>query len=372
MGLRTRNIGRLIKEVANVQMVGLSATPWTAEQISQVENEFEFKGFFTLKAKSRSLLSRIKKDIVANTIDTHELELSSDDQKVLDDLIKEADVVWVHTLRIANIIKRYHWGKTVIDLDDYPSQFHWTVAKNKNSPPLERLLRVRRSLIWKRREQFVKDRFSSLVVCKENDRGEFDCADRTYVVGNGFERLPIHRNVNADAPRLGMIGNFKYRLNWESIEWFIESCWPKIRELSHATELRLVGRGSESYTNESLGIVGLGFVDDPATELASWNALIAPVSVGGGTSVKIADAFARKIPVVSTSHGARGYIDETNKTIHVADDAENFILGCEKVINDEAYASELAENAWRYFDQNLAWDTMLPQVTQAIENALKS
>ena len=371
MGLRIRNIGRLLKKIGDVRFIGLSENQWSEDIIDDIKKEFNSGEFYQLELKKFDFSSYIKKILFPRYVHTHNLKLSHSNKKSLDEAIIEADVVWVHTLRIANIVGRFYWEKAVLDLDDYPSQFHYSVAKNKNSPVLLRLNRLRQSLIWKRREKLVKDRFSSLVVCKKNDCVEFDCPDRTYVVANGFERLPVLRNIDHDTPRLGMIGHFGYRLNWEAIDWFIMSCWPKLREKIPNIQLRLVGRNSEAYSNTLLGITGLGFVDDPAKELSTWNALVAPVFVGGGTSVKIVDAFARKIPVVSTSHGARGYMDTTKEIIHVADDADNFVLGCEKVIHDQAYAHQLAENAWNYFDQHLLWDRMLPQIKQAIENTLK-
>ena len=59
----------------------------------------------------------------------------------------------------------------------------------------------------------------------------------------------------------------------------------------------------------------LGYVADAASEMATWSAMIIPVRLGGGTRVKIADAFSRKCPVVSTRLGAYGYDVQTGREL---------------------------------------------------------
>jgi hypothetical protein len=54
-------------------------------------------------------------------------------------------------------------------------------------------------------------------------------------------------------------------------------------------------------------MAALGFVKDAAAEMATWTAMIVPIRFGGGTRVKISEAFVRRIPVVATHLGAFGY-----------------------------------------------------------------
>jgi hypothetical protein len=57
-------------------------------------------------------------------------------------------------------------------------------------------------------------------------------------------------------------------------------------------------------------IVLHGFVDDPTPLYAAADIAVAPIRAGGGTRIKILEAFARGVPVVATHLAAEG-IDTT-------------------------------------------------------------
>jgi hypothetical protein len=70
------------------------------------------------------------------------------------------------------------------------------------------------SLIWKRREQKLAERFNVLTVCSENDR-RYLGMDDVHVLPNGFERVSnIERSPN-QPPRVGFIGAFPRYANVE-------------------------------------------------------------------------------------------------------------------------------------------------------------
>ncbi len=372
MGLRSRNVGKLLQGLGDVSMIGIAKRPWSEQDQSETAKRFNLLRFLQPRPTSNNLLARIRRHTDPSHVDTYSLSLNEEDRAYLGQQVAAHDVTWIHTIRCANTTGIRNWSRCVLDVDDYPSQFHQTVAKNTKSPT-EYVQRRIRSWTWKKREATLPDRFGSLVVCKPEDLTAFGCADRTFVVRNGFEPQPHLRaspqQLKAN-PRLGLIGNFDYRLNADAIAWFLEEVWSTLRRKAPSLRLRLVGRGSERYADEAAGIDGLGFVDDPAEELSTWTALIAPTRMGGGTSVKIADAFARRLPVVASSHGARGYEVENGVGILVADDAKSFADHCLKLAQDPEAGLPLAKQAYRYFEHSLAWSTMLPTVKEALEKAV--
>lgn len=372
MGLRSRNIGLLLKSIGNVTMLAISPKPWTEDALERTREVFDLPHVLNPVPKPTGLLEKLKREVDATNINTHSLQLKQEDQRILDQLIAEHDITWIHTIKVANIVGRTNWDHCVLDVDDYPSQFHLTVSSNTKSLK-EKFHRSRRARIWKKREALLPQRFQSIVVCKDKDQSAFDAPEQTYVVGNGFEKMPLARE-SADAlsasPRLGLIGNYNYRLNSDAIEWFVKDAWPTVRAKVPHARIRLVGRGAERYHNPDLQIDGLGFVDDPTAELSTWSALIAPTRMGGGTSVKIAEAFARRIPVIASTHGARGYAVENGKGILISDDPSQFSEYCIRLLSDPQFGESLAANAYQFFEKSLAWETMLPAVQAAVKNAL--
>ncbi len=352
-------------------MLPITASPWSERDLALSRNHFAIPRVITPKKSASTISTRLRREASPRYLDTHGLSLGADDSEFLDKAIRQHDLTWIHTIKMANVAGRDLWPRTVIDVDDYPSQFHRTVVQNSTSLK-EKLQRYRRSYLWKLREKHLKRRFPAIVVCKEADRSAFGAPARTFVVGNGFESFPLNRRSCTDLasnPRLGLIGNFDYRLNSDAIEWFLKHVWGAVRiEIPHA-RLRLVGRGSERYSSEANQIDGLGFVDDPASELASWSALIAPTRMGGGTSVKIAEAFSRRVPVIATTHGARGYGVIPGQGILVANEAKQFGEHCIQLLSQPEIGQTLAVNAGDYFESHLTWDSMLPELKNAVETA---
>jgi glycosyltransferase involved in cell wall biosynthesis len=119
-------------------------------------------------------------------------------------------------------------------------------------------------------------------------------------------------------------------------------------------------------------IEALGYLTDPADEIATWSAMIVPILHGAGTRVKIADAFSRKCPVVSTHLGAYGYDVRNGRELLVADDPRQFASACVALIRDRAAAEAISERAYNAFLKKWTWDAIAPRVWAAAEDALRS
>ena len=89
----------------------------------------------------------------------------------------------------------------------------------------------------------------------------------------------------------------------------------------------------------------LGYVADAASEMATWSAMIIPVRQGAGTRVKIADAFSRKCPVISTHLGAYGYDVQSGHELLLADKPDDFAHSCVSLVRDRVAASAMADAA---------------------------
>ena len=225
----------------------------------------------------------------------------------------------------------------------------------------------------RRRERFWRERFSVLSVCSEADRKYLRGGEHAHVIPNGFERPtqePVWNPV--DPPRIGFIGLFSYSPNLEGMKWFLRECWPLVKRAIPNARLRLVGKDTDGPLRPNApDIDALGYVDDPADEIAAWSAMIVPVIHGAGTRVKIADAFSRKCPVVSTRVGAYGYDVRDGRELLLADDPRQFAAACVDLIRDRAAAEAITERAYKAFLENWTWDAIAPRVWAAAEDALR-
>jgi glycosyltransferase involved in cell wall biosynthesis len=113
-------------------------------------------------------------------------------------------------------------------------------------------------------------------------------------------------------------------------------------------------------------VTRLGWVADTSAEMATWSASIVPILVGGGTRIKIAEAFARGVPVVSTSLGAFGYPVENGRELLVADEPAAFTAACVRLLSEPAAGDELARRGWDLFRANYRWDAIAPAVERVL------
>jgi glycosyltransferase involved in cell wall biosynthesis len=123
--------------------------------------------------------------------------------------------------------------------------------------------------------------------------------------------FPAQPERRDDGNTILFVGAFGYRPNVEGVLWFAREVWPELRA-SLATPARLCLVGSDPPEEiRALGAAGInievvGRVDDPSRAYAEATLAIAPLHTGAGTRLKIIEAAAYRVPVVTTALAARG------------------------------------------------------------------
>lgn len=233
--------------------------------------------------------------------------------------------------------------RLVIDLDDNPSLLLYRNLRNPQAKAKPRMV------LWQLRELVrlfafelrALRRFDSVWICSAIDRRRMSRRlgpKRVLVVENVIdtERLAgIDRRQ--DKPSIIMVGDFNYPPNAEGASFFVLNAWPEIRSALPETELWLVGKNTNPRVlawDGKDGIHVTGMVDDVRQYLARATVSVAPLFVGTGTKLKILEALASGIPVVTTRIGAEG-IDVTNGVdILLADSAKDFADCCIRLLQD--------------------------------------
>lgn len=167
----------------------------------------------------------------------------------------------------------------------------------------------------------------------------------------GIDTTRYHYDAAHREPgTLLFLGSFRHIPNREALDWFIHHVWPRI--VDARPETRLVIIGSDPPPRHSLPDVGhvemIGFVDDVRDALARYAVFICPILTGSGVRVKLLEAFAAGIPVVSTTIGAEGLCRHDGDTCLLADSPDAFAAQTLKLLDAPAEASELAARARRH------------------------
>jgi glycosyltransferase involved in cell wall biosynthesis len=260
----------------------------------------------------------------------------------------------------------------VVDIDDLPSTYEAAVARRGHSLG-ERLKARLRTIVWRRRERLLFERFNVLATCSAEDKRWLGGDDRIHVIPNAFPTpatSPVRCPVTP--PRIGFIGLFDHVPNRDGMNWFLRESWPLLKARVPGVKLRLVGKGgAELVPASDPDVEALGWVADPAEEISTWALTIIPLHVGAGTRVKLPDAFSRKCPVVATTLGAYGYDVADGSELRLADSPESFAQACAELIGDPASGAAMSERAWERFLKEWTWEAIQPRIRAAVEDCLR-
>jgi glycosyltransferase involved in cell wall biosynthesis len=195
--------------------------------------------------------------------------------------------------------------------------------------------------------------------CSEEDaaifRREAPHAD-VEVVPNGVDTEAITPQPLGDA--VVMTGTFSYPPNLGGARWLAREVWPLVRRAAPAAELRFVGlRGEEVLRDLAAlpGVTVVGAVPDMRPELALARVAVAPISVGGGTRIKILEAFAAGRPVVSTRIGAEGLAVTDGDTAFLRDEPAAFADAIVRLLHDQPLAEAMGARARALVVQRYDW-----------------
>jgi glycosyltransferase involved in cell wall biosynthesis len=199
-----------------------------------------------------------------------------------------------------------------------------------------------------------------VVVCSELDVVRSGCANAV-VVPNGAEPpAQVHADrteLRGDAPVLLFVGALDYEPNTEAMSWFLREVWPTVRAGRPDAVVHVVGRGAEALGSEARadGVELLGTVADLQAELDRADVSIVPIRVGAGTRLKVIEALANHLPIVTTSVGSEGIAVADGRTALVADDAATFAGAVLRLIADGDLRQRLADEGRRLFDEHYTW-----------------
>jgi glycosyltransferase involved in cell wall biosynthesis len=147
------------------------------------------------------------------------------------------------------------------------------------------------------------------------------------------------------------IGTMYWPPNIDAVKWFVEQVYPLVRQEWPDVQFDVVGSRPPAELlalNEAcLGVNVTGYVEDPTLYRQRAAVMVVPVRAGGGMRVKILNALAEGIPIVSTTLGYEGIEVTPGWDILVGDTPEAFAAQVLRVFNDPDLGRQLSSNGRR-------------------------
>lgn len=196
---------------------------------------------------------------------------------------------------------------------------------------------------------------------------------RLMVVPNGVDTVAIRPSVR-DGRGLVFVGAYGWYPNRDAMEYFGDVILPLVRKSIPEVNVTWVGRipaGIGAQYERRYGISVAGYVDDIRPLVQSAACYVVPLRVGGGSRLKILDAWAMGKAVVSTSVGCEGLDAIDGRNILVRDAPDEFAAAVVSVIEDGLLRKTLGLEARRTVMRQYDWDVIGRDLMQEYERLLQ-
>ena len=267
------------------------------------------------------------------------------------------DLVVLEHLWIAPLLPlvRAHSRRTVLNLHNIESTLFRTYADSDRWPAS--VAHARWSDSCKQIEMELLPQFDSVLCCSENDAATVrPISKQVYVYPNAVPLVPLP-DVAKQAS-LVFSGNLEYPPNKSAVAWFTQEIWPLLKRAKPEITWRIVGLHPDAVRSIVAGdsqIELVGKVERAVPSIAASSIAIVPLVSGSGTRIKILEAWAAGVPVISTSLGAQGLLGRAGEHLLIADTAQQFKDAVVKLLDNPMLAAQLGQAGRVLYELEYTW-----------------
>jgi glycosyltransferase involved in cell wall biosynthesis len=290
----------------------------------------------------------------------------------------------IHVFRLAMV--PYAWkfmGRRArrplyhLDLDDIESVTHARIAAlcRLNGDESMALFEEFQSERNQRMEEAAFTTFDRIYVCSELDRATL--SGRT---GAELCVLPNAVKVPVNTPPAGntsllFVGTLGYYPNDDGARYLCDEIVPRIHKQSTRDfQVNIIGGGASDRLREAAVRAGAripGCVSDLEAWYRGAAVVIVPVRAGGGTRIKILEAFAYRRPVVATPAGIEGIDAVHGEHALIGSTPDELACHCARLLNDVALRERLVSNARSLLERRYSADVFKRTIASLVPSALR-
>lgn len=307
-------------------------------------------------SKLRALFSRYPEGVWARPVRTADVE----------DAVDAFDVVLLMQALVGRFGEAFRHAGVPVVLDQQNVESDISREVSRLAPTVIGRLRARLDVWkWRRYERSLIRRVDRTVAVSDIDAAAFsalvpDAAIEVRPSGADLRRLEFRDHAQNRADRLIMTGTLGYLPNLDAAQWMIDDILPRIRGVRPSASLVLVGASPpESLATHGSEVIVAGRVPDVVPYLADADLFVAPLRGGGGTRLKILEAFAVGIPVVATSIAAAGIEAVDGVHLAIADDERSFAQAVVEMLSDAQRRADLARSARELVERRYDWRSLV-------------
>lgn len=218
------------------------------------------------------------------------------------------DAVVVRYLHWAETSRAWQFGQLYVDIDDLPTEAYEKIFR-KNHRGFTGWLWGKFVPLWQAR--LLRKCHGAWV----SNPMQVECVQK-FTSCLSLPNLPMPPKASyvmngRQKRQLMTVGLMGYQPNYEGVDWFVDNVWPEVRRRYPDLTYAVVGGGVPKQLAKKwktiAGVEVRGFVEDLDALYEQSLAVVAPIFLGAGTCIKVAEAVIRGRKLFATKVALRGY-----------------------------------------------------------------
>lgn len=290
--------------------------------------------------------------------------------KVLDHLDPAPDLIYVDHLQMSQYVPRSVSCPVILDEHNVEWRIIERFAECEASPLRRRFA----ALEWPKLQQFELDACRSanvVLTVTEHDR---QVLEEHGVPAEKLSALPIGVDTGyftplpqqSDSMRVLTFGTMSWPPNTDAVQWFLREMYPAIRDRVRDAEFSVIGANPppsiRQLPERDRSISVTGYVSDIRQASAGSAVFVVPLRIGSGMRVKILDAMAMGLPVVSTSVGCEGISVHPGEDILIADEPSTFVDAVAHLLGNPSERMRIGSAGRHLVESQYSWPAILTRL----------
>jgi len=286
------------------------------------------------------------------------------------------DLIWINFLFMADILFKIPASNVPIILDQFEAdELVWKRYIKKGS-----LVQKIFSYLNLKKIQFLQKIIFKLIdalICVSAEEANFmesrmPIGNKVWVVPNGVDMGFFKaNNIVKEKQVILMAGSMCINRNIDAAVWFAKDIFPKIKKIITDAEFWIVGYEPDKRVIALKSIPGVkvtGTVEEIKPYYEKAKVYVAPFRFGEGTRLKILEAMAMGVPIVSTEGGCQGIGVVNGQHVLIADNEDDFSGKVIELLQNAQLSRAIADTGRAFVERGYNWKAIVGAIDVKLQH----